>query len=96
MPPASTSGPDYAAPLVGVTALVSGFAAITHSQALIGKIPGMQLVPFRTKIPVEDQGANFAWTAEGFSKSFTGFRFSNGVVLNPLKAGGIVIFRMNS
>lgn len=92
IPPASTSGADWAAPLVGIQTLVSGFAAFAHSLALLGRIPGLHLIPFRTRIPTQTQGAAWAWIAEGSPKPVSKLAFDPGVTLDMLKSSAILPF----
>ena len=69
VPPASTTGGDWGAPLVGVASLMQGFVAIARSTSLLGKIPGLRSVPFQTKIPVQIQAATDSWVGEGLRPS---------------------------
>lgn len=90
VPPGSTSGADWGKPIVGVQSLASGFAEIAHSAALLGRLPGLQVIPFGVKVPVETSGATYAWVGEAHVKPISKMAFSNGVTLDVLKALGIV------
>jgi hypothetical protein len=91
IPPASTTGADWGAPLVGVSALATGFAAIARSASLLGQIPNLRPVPFFTKIPVESQAASYSWVGEGLPKPISKMVFTSGVTLTPLKAAGTIV-----
>lgn len=91
VPPGSTSGADWGAPLVGVQALASGFAAIARGASLLGRLPGLQEIPFKTKVPVETQSASYAWIGENSTKPVSKLGFSSGVTLDMLKALGIIV-----
>ena len=51
--PGTSTDATWAAPLVGIQQLEDGFAKVAHSASLLGRIPGLRLVPFNTKIPSE-------------------------------------------
>ena len=90
--PATTLGSDWAAPLVGIQSLASGFLQIAHASSLLGRLPGIQRVPFNTKVPTQNQEANYGWVQEGFAKKISQMSFAAGVTLAPRKAAGIVVF----
>ena len=89
--PATTTGADWAKPLVGVEQWVSGFAQIAHMQSLLGRIPGLQQVPFNTKIPYQTADANFVWVSEATNAPTSKLAFSDGLTLSPTKVMGIVV-----
>lgn len=92
MPPATTLGSTYAAPLVGVDMLASGFLAQVHAKSVLGQIPNMLRVPFQVRVPTEDAGANYQWVGEGGAKPVSTMTFNQGVTLTRLKGAAIPVF----
>jgi hypothetical protein len=92
VPPGTTTDPGWAQPLTGVRGFANGFAAIARSASLLGRLPGVRTVPFNTRIPTEDQGANFGWVSQGNAALVTQMSFGTGAVLDLLTASGIVVF----
>lgn len=91
VPPGSTTGADWGAPLLGISALASGFAAVARGASLLGRLPGLQDIPFRTKVPTETQSASYAWVGEYSTKPVSKLGFSSGVTLDMLKSVGIIV-----
>ena len=58
---------------------------------LLGRIPGVQLVPVNTKIPFQTADANFVWMPESYSAPTSKLAFSDGLTLPPTKIVGIVV-----
>src|SRR5262245_9655509 len=48
--PGTSTDATWAGPLAGIQQLAAGFLQVAHSASLLGRIPGLQLVPARTKI----------------------------------------------
>ena len=88
--PGTSTGATWASPLVP-TPLVEPFLALARAASLLGKIPGLRNVPFHARIPVETQGANFAFVGQNAAKPVSAMGFDTGVTLLPTKASGIVI-----
>lgn len=89
--PGASTDATWAAPLVAPKELEDAFVAIARTASLLGRIPGLRNVPFATKVPQEDVGANFFWVAEGAVKPVSKMSFSNNILLPPLKGQGIVV-----
>lgn len=88
--PATTTGADWAKPLVGVEAWTGGFLAIAHSQSLLGRIPNLTQVPFNTKIPFQTGEGAVAWVQESFPIPASSEAYSDGTILLPTKVGRAV------
>jgi hypothetical protein len=89
--PGSVSDPAWAGPLVGITSLASGFAAVVHSKSVFGQIRGLNQIPFRTRVPVQSQDPTFGWIGENIVKGVSAAAFTSGVVLEMLKAVGLIV-----
>lgn len=91
-PPATTLDSSYAAPLVGIEMLASGFLRQVFSASLLGRIPNLRQIPFQVKVPEETAGANYQWIGEGSGKPVSSMSFSTATTLTRLKAVAIVVF----
>ena len=89
--PGTTQDATWAKPLVGMESWAAGFLQIAHSQSLLGRIPGLQQIPFNTKVPYQTSDANFVWVAEATPVPTSKLAFSDGLVLGPTKVLGIVV-----
>jgi len=87
----TTTDATWAKPLINIDQWAGGFLQIAHSQSLLGRIPGLQQVPFNTKIPYQTADANFVWVAEATPTPTSKLAFSDGLVLSPTKVLGIVV-----
>jgi hypothetical protein len=85
------TGTGWGAPLVGVQSLADGFITIVRSSSLFGKIPGLRLVPFSTKVPFETGPGNYWWVGEGTPKPLSAMAFGS-TTLDLLKAVSITPF----
>lgn len=86
----TTNDATWAEPLVP-TPLVEPFLALARSASLLGRIPGLRMVPFHARIPTQTQGANFAFVGQNAVKPVSAMAFATGVTLGPTKASGIVV-----
>jgi hypothetical protein len=89
--PGTSTDATWASPLAQPKELEQAFVALARSASLLGRIPGLRHVPFGTKIPIEDVGANFYWVAEGANKPVSKMSFSNTITLPPLKGSGVIV-----
>jgi len=89
--PGTSTDPAWAKPLVGLESWAAGFLEIAHSQSLLGRIPGLQQIPFNAKVPYQTADANFVWVAEGTPTPVSKLAFSDGLTLPPSKVLGIVV-----
>jgi hypothetical protein len=91
VPPATTTDPAWAGPLYGVAPLADAFVQLVRSASLLGRIPGLRVIPFRVQFSVETQGASYYWVAQGAPKPIGKMAFDQGVTLGPTKIVGIVV-----
>jgi hypothetical protein len=89
--PGTSSDPAWAKPLVGLESWAAGFLTIAHQASLLGRIPGLQQIPFNAKVPYQTADANFVWVAEGAPTPVSKLAYSDGVTLPPSKVLGIVV-----
>ena len=89
--PGTSTDPAWAKPLVGIESWAGGFLELAHSKSLLGRIPGLQQIPFNAKVPFETASANFIWVAEGSMTPTSKLAFSDGLTLPPSKVLGIVV-----
>jgi HK97 family phage major capsid protein len=87
--PGTTTGVDWAAPLV-VPALADAFVGVVRTASLLGRIPGLIPAPFNTRVPALTNGGTFYWVAQNAPKPVTKFAFANGITLTPTKCEGII------
>jgi hypothetical protein len=89
--PGTSTDPAWAAPLLAIKPLQDAFVAIARSRSLLGRIPGIRRVPFKTPVPMETTGANYVWVQENSPKPVSAMAFSNAVQLDALKAQAVVV-----
>jgi len=88
--PGITTDAVWAKPLVATEQWTGGFLAIAHSQSLLGRIPGLLLVPFNCKVPFQTSEGAAAWVQEMFPVPASSEAFGDGATLAPTKVGKIV------
>jgi len=64
----TTTDSDFAAPLVNYSVLATEFLEFLRPQTLLGRIPGLRLVPFNVRVPRQTGGATAQWVGEGKPK----------------------------
>jgi HK97 family phage major capsid protein/HK97 family phage prohead protease len=64
----TTTSPTWAGPLVYVQNLASEFLEFLVPQTFFGRIPGLTMVPFNSRIPRETSVITAAWVGEGRAK----------------------------
>ena len=89
--PGTTTDATWAKPLVGLTSWAAGFLEVAHARSLLGRIPGLQQIPFSAKVPFQTGEANYVWLAEGANTPVSKLSFSDGLMLLPTKVLGIVV-----
>lgn len=87
----TTTGADYAAPLVTPKEWSEGFTAQARSASVLGRLPGLREVPFNTKIASETAAAAYTWVAENSVKPVSAMAFSNGFTLTATKTAAIIV-----
>jgi len=89
--PGTTTDATWAKPLVGIESWAGGFLEVAHSRSLLGRIPGLQQIPFNAKVPFQSGDANYVWLAEGAPTPVSKLSFTDGITLSPTKALGVVV-----
>jgi len=89
--PGTSQDPAWAKPLIGIEAWAAGFLEIAHSQSLLGRIPGLQQIPFNAKIPYQTAAANYTWVSENSPGPVSKLAFSDGITLAPTKTLGLIV-----
>ena len=85
----TTSDATWAGPLVNYQIMVSEFIDYLRPQTIIGRIPGLRMVPFKIKIPRQTSGATVNWVGQGKVKPLTSLAFDT-VTLEFAKIAGII------
>lgn len=85
----TTSDATWAAPLVNYQIMVSEFIDYLRPLTIIGRIPGLRMVPFKVKIPRQTGGATVNWVGQGKVKPLTSLSFDT-VTLEFAKIAGII------
>lgn len=78
----------WAGPLVHPN-ISTDFLELLRAATILGKIPGLRVVPFNTLIPSQTAGGSYAWVGEGAAKPVTSLAFAS-VTLTWAKAAGII------
>jgi HK97 family phage major capsid protein/HK97 family phage prohead protease len=90
--PATTGYTPYAGALVpGLTYLGSEFIDLLRPATLLGRIPGLQSVPFNVKVPRQTADGLVAWVSEGAPKPVSALAFDS-VSLGEYKMAQILVF----
>ncbi len=101
VPPATTTDPTWAAPLVGQESnAFADFIEYLRPKTILGQfgtngIPDLRRVPFRTRLIGQTSGGAGYWVGEAKPKPLTKFDF-NGTSLNPLKVANIAVATMET
>jgi HK97 family phage major capsid protein len=92
--PATTTYTPWAGALVpDIQQLSAAFVELLRPATLIGRIPGLRRVPFRSKVPRQTGGGTYSWVAEGAPKPVTALAFDS-VILGEYKIAAILVFSM--
>lgn len=70
--------------------LQNEFIELLRPATIIGRIPGLQLVPFNIAVPSQTAGGTYQWVGESKPKPVTSATFGN-VTLRWAKAAGIIV-----
>jgi len=85
----TTTGTNWAKPLVEPQFMASEFIELLVPLTIIGRIPGLRRVPFNIKIPREITAASVNWVGEGAPKPVSAMAFDS-ISLGFTKVAGIV------
>lgn len=86
----TTSDTTWAAPLVQYQNMTGEFIEYLRPLTIIGRIPGLRMVPFKVKIPRQTGAASVNWVGEGKVKPISALAFDS-VTLDFAKIAGIVV-----
>jgi HK97 family phage major capsid protein/HK97 family phage prohead protease len=87
--PGTSTDAAWAGPLVNQN-IANDFIALLRPATILGKIPGLRMVPFNTKVPSQTAGGTYGWVGESKPKPVTKLAFSS-VSLGIAKAAGIIV-----
>jgi len=85
----STTGTNWAKPLVEPQFMTSEFIELLNPMTIIGRLPGLRRVPFNIKIPRQLTAASVSWVGEGHVKPVSAMSFDS-ISLGYTKIAGIV------
>jgi HK97 family phage major capsid protein/HK97 family phage prohead protease len=87
--PGTTTDATWALPLVN-QGIANEFIELLRPATILGKIPGLRMVPFNVKVPSQTAGGSYGWVGESKPKPVTKLAFSS-VSLGVAKAAGIIV-----
>lgn len=67
----TTLDSDFANPLVYAQNMASEFIEFLRPQTILGRIPGLRMVPFNIRVPRQTGGGTSNWVGEGNAKPLT-------------------------
>jgi HK97 family phage major capsid protein/HK97 family phage prohead protease len=86
----TTTDATWAAPLVDYQNMTAEFIELLRPATLLGRIPGLRMVPFNISMPRQTAGSTVGWVGDGRPKPVSALAFDN-VTLRWAKAAGIVV-----
>jgi HK97 family phage major capsid protein/HK97 family phage prohead protease len=87
--PGTVTDATWAGPLVTQT-VAKDFIELLRPATILGKIPGLRLVPFNCKVPSQSAGGTYGWVGESKPKPVTKLAFTS-TSLGIAKAAGIIV-----
>jgi HK97 family phage major capsid protein len=87
--PGTTTDSGFAAPLAVYQNLQAEFVEFLRPMTIIGRVPGMRMVPFKVKIPRQTAGAAVNWVGESAPKPLTSQTFDT-LTVEEYKIAGII------
>jgi HK97 family phage major capsid protein/HK97 family phage prohead protease len=85
----TTTDATWASPLVNQN-ISNDFIELLRPATILGKIPGLRMVPFNTKVPSQTAGGTYGWVGEAKPKPVTKLAFSS-TSLGITKVAGIIV-----
>jgi HK97 family phage major capsid protein len=85
----TTTDATWAAPLINQN-IANDFIELLRPATILGKIPGLRMVPFNTKVPSQTAGGTYGWVGEAKPKPVTKLAFSS-TSLGITKVAGILV-----
>jgi HK97 family phage major capsid protein/HK97 family phage prohead protease len=86
----TTTDATWAGPLAPIRPLANEFMTLLRPATLLGKIPGLRVVPFNVSIPVQTGGGTYKWVGQGAPKPVGSLAFAT-VVITITKCAGIIV-----
>jgi HK97 family phage major capsid protein/HK97 family phage prohead protease len=87
--PGTATDATWASPLVN-QGIAKDFIELLRPATILGKIPGLRMVPFNVKVPSQTAGGTYGWVGEAKPKPVTKLAFSS-TSLGVAKAAGIIV-----
>lgn len=87
--PGTATDATWAAPLVNQN-IAKDFIELLRPATILGKIPGLRVVPFNTKVPAQSAGGTYGWVGEAKPKPVTKLALTS-TSLGYAKAAGIIV-----
>jgi len=85
----TTTDATWASPLINQN-ISNDFIELLRPATILGKIPGLRMVPFNTKVPSQTAGGTYGWVGEAKPKPVTKLAFSS-TSLGITKVAGIIV-----
>lgn len=86
----TTTDSTWAAPLVEYRDMAEEFINYLRPKTIIGRVPGLRMVPFKVKVPRQTAVASVGWVGEGKPKPVGSSAFDS-VTLDHHKLAGIIV-----
>lgn len=86
----TTTATTWAAPLVQYNNMAQAFIDYLRPATILGRLQGMQRVPFYTRIPRQTAGSTGYFVGEGQPKPLSSLAFDS-VTMEPFKAATIIV-----
>jgi HK97 family phage major capsid protein len=87
--PGTATDATWAGPLV-TQGVAKDFIELLRPATILGKVPGLRLVPFNVKVPSQSAGGTYGWVGEAKPKPVTKLAFAS-TSLGITKAAGIIV-----
>jgi HK97 family phage major capsid protein/HK97 family phage prohead protease len=87
--PGTSTDATWAGPLV-TQGIAKDFIELLRPATILGKVPGLRMVPFNTKVPSQSAGGTYGWVGEAKPKPVTKLAFAS-TSLGVAKAAGIIV-----
>jgi HK97 family phage major capsid protein len=85
----NTTDATWASPLVNQN-IATDFIELLRPQTILGKIPGLRVTPFNTKVPSQTAGGTYGWVGEAKPKPLTKLALASET-LGMTKVAGIIV-----
>ena len=86
----TTTDSVWAGPLAQYQNIASEFVELLRPATVIGRVPGLRRVPFRSQVPTQTAGGTYGWVGQAAPKPVTSLTFGTAR-LEISKAAGIIV-----